>query len=427
VLENVQWAEWSPRGDLAVVRRGEQAAQLEYPIGKVLVKTGGMIQCPRFSASGEEIAYLSYPRLTDTAGSVEMVDLAGNRKTLTEKWPNVWGLAWHPRTREVWFSAGKTGAKFDLYAVTREGAVRPVLLQMSNGVIQDIAQDGRVLLTALNQQMRMRYVDDGRKVERDLSWLDWSMVHAISADGDKVVFAESGEGSGETFVTYFRKTDGSPAVRLGEGGFPDLSPDGRQVAVAKQEADGIVLWPVGAGEAKRIPLPGFHVNFVHWRAGTRSLLFSGTEGGKGLRIWEVSADAPGAPRPLTPEGMVPMFGVSRDGRYFAAAEARTQQLLVYPLDGGEPVTVSAYEAGEVPMAMTGDGSSVLVVQRGMLPARVMKLDWRMGKRELWREIQPPDRAGVLGLMIFAVTPDLRQYTYSYLQQLSDLHLVAGLR
>jgi hypothetical protein len=53
--------------------------------------------------------------------------------------------------------------------------------------------------------------------ERDLSLLDWSLLRDISPDGKLILFDESGEGGGAVHAVYVRRTDGSPAVRLGEG------------------------------------------------------------------------------------------------------------------------------------------------------------------------------------------------------------------
>jgi len=57
----------------------------------------------------------------------------------------------------------------------------------------------------------------GAAKERDLSWFDWSLMGDMSADGRTVLFSESGEGGGQGYSTFLRATDGSPAVRLGEG------------------------------------------------------------------------------------------------------------------------------------------------------------------------------------------------------------------
>ncbi len=55
VLENVEWADWSPDGNsLAVVRNVGGRDRLEFPIGKVLYETsGGWISYPRVSPKGD--------------------------------------------------------------------------------------------------------------------------------------------------------------------------------------------------------------------------------------------------------------------------------------------------------------------------------------------------------------------------------------
>src|SRR6202046_2303016 len=61
VLENVQWADWSPDGtNLAVVRDMGGRNRLELPIGKPLYQTGGWIGHPRVSPQGDLIAFAAH-------------------------------------------------------------------------------------------------------------------------------------------------------------------------------------------------------------------------------------------------------------------------------------------------------------------------------------------------------------------------------
>lgn len=61
-----------------------------------------------------------------------------------------------------------------------------------------------------------------------------------------------------------------------------------------------------------------------------------------------------------------------------------------------------------------------------MPARVELRDVATGKRAIWKEIVPPDPAGVLAIGPILITPDGKSYVYSYRRMLEDLYLVAGL-
>ncbi|HLM81595.1 MAG TPA: protein kinase, partial [Terriglobales bacterium] len=227
VLERVQWADWGPDGsNLAVVRDSGGKNRLEYPIGKPIYETGGWIGHPRVSPKGDLIAFLDHPIQGDDAGSVAMVDLKGNKKVLTGEWFTVQGLAWSPEGKEIWFTASKTGTDRTLYAVTLDGKERMVLRLPGALMLLDIAKDGRVLLMRASWRRELIGVSGSDLKERELSWLDYSYPADLSADGKTLLFDEEGGGGalsysksgGLSYAVYIRKTDGSPAVLLGEGG-----------------------------------------------------------------------------------------------------------------------------------------------------------------------------------------------------------------
>ena len=68
-----------------------------------------------------------------------------------------------------------------------------------------------------------------------------------------ILFFESGEGGGPHYAVYLRNTDGSPAIRLGEGTGLSLSPDG-QWALSRLNVvpSPLVLYPTGVGEMKQL-------------------------------------------------------------------------------------------------------------------------------------------------------------------------------
>ena len=67
-----------------------------------------------------------------------------------------------------------------------------------------------------------------------------------------VEYRQRQDGWPRSSYAYLRKTDGAPAVRLGEGRPFGLSPDGKWVLSTLFTPPQILLLPTGAGEAKRL-------------------------------------------------------------------------------------------------------------------------------------------------------------------------------
>ena len=102
--------------------------------------------------------------------------------------------------------------------------------------IKDISKDGRVLMANETYRLEIQGRRPGDDKETELSWLDFSLVTDISPDGSAILITESGEGGGPGYSAYLRKTDGSPAVRLGEGSSQGFSPDGQWALAPRYRA-----------------------------------------------------------------------------------------------------------------------------------------------------------------------------------------------
>ena len=61
-------------------------------------------------------------------------------------------------------------------------------------------------------------------------------------------------------------------------------------------------------------------------------------------------------------------------------------------------------------------------------ARILRLSLATGKKELWRELQPEDTAGVwnVGASV-CITPDGSSFFYRLYRESRDLYLVEGLK
>ena len=430
ILENAPIADWSPQGDLAVVRGGgREPDQLEYPIGKFLYRSTGWISDIRFSPKGDRIAFMDHPQSWDDRGSVCMVDLAGHKTILSSGWESEDGLAWTPSGDQVWFTAAQNSSSTrSLWAVDLEGRMRKLLSVPGGLTLQDIARDGRILATVDTERIAMEWEGKDSKDVRDLSWYDWSVAKAISKDGQSVLFEESSEPAGLNYAVAIRKIDGSPPIRLGEGTVGGLSPDGKWVAaVFPGMPQHISLFPVGAGEAKEISVPQLeHIETgaVSFMPNGKQIIIGGNEAGRPMRSFLLDISG-GKPRPITPEGVI--AGIpSPDGKYTAARI------------GGEITLLSTADWREIPIrrippnpvpdiaGWSGDGKS-LYVYDSEVPLKMYRLDIASGKMTFLRTLTPTDHAGVIRIAPVATNPEGSEFAYSYFQTLSVLYVISGLR
>jgi len=421
VLEDVEWADWGPDG-LAVVRCPRKC-QLEYPIGKVLYETAGWLSHPRVAPKGNAVAFLEHPTLGDDAGRLALVDRAGAKKDLGPRRNSAQGVAWAPSGDEVWYTSGLHAR--GLWAATPAGVERQILSVPGTLTLHDISRDGRVLLARESQREILMALAPGETKERDLSWLDWSIVRDLSPDGRTLLIDEEGEGAGPEYSVYVRRTDGSPAVHLGDGYAQSLSPDGKWVASFLPTAlDEMRLLPTGPGETKRLPKMGLTFMLTAGWLPDGSLLTGASEPGRAPRVYRIPVDG-GKPTPVTPEGIA--LGSNRttspDGKLFLA-HGPDDKPMIYSIDGGEPRPVPGLAPGDVPTQWSGDGRALYVFRRE-LPYRVFRIDLQTGKRELWKETMPEDPAGILRVRRILITPDGKSYAYGMNRILSELYLVEG--
>jgi eukaryotic-like serine/threonine-protein kinase len=289
--------------------------------------------------------------------------------------------------------------------------------------LHDIAPDGRLLMAHTDDRTGMTVLAPGDTAERDRSWLDFSSPVDISRDGTTILFVEAGVGGGARGTTYLRGTDGSPAVPVGQGGAQALSPDGQWALLI--DAGAIVLVPTGAGEARRIEHPALTYLNARWLPDGRRVVIRAREDNAGPRLYVLDLDD-GALAAITPESLVvgPVWASSPDGARVAVASGHGVEL--YPAGGGQPRAVPGLTRDDLLVSWIDDGLLVSDNPDPLALSRIYRVDPVSGRREIWKEIVPPDPAGVMLVRSLIATPDGRSHVYAQHRALSDLYLVEGL-
>ena len=186
----------------------------------------------RFSPKGD--------RLAVSAGrTIVVVDLSGKTKSLLKDWGYIANVAWRPDGSEIWFGGQRRG-----------GEVRR-LRRHAFGPRANRPRGGRRSLLPRHLERRARALerlllafesrcDAGRRERRSVSFPGWTgPMPTPSRTTGGSSSSTSGERAGATASSiYLRATDGSAAVRLGEGyGSTFLPTGGGSCRIPRQSSE----------------------------------------------------------------------------------------------------------------------------------------------------------------------------------------------
>ena len=427
VQDGVIGADWSPDGsEMAVVKSGPEKRRLEYPLGTVVLESDQSLAHPRVSPRGDRVALFEWK---EWPCGVVVVDRKGVKRTLTGfDYRLCSGLAWSADGREVWFTAIDAGGTTNLRAVTLDGRERVVHANPGALNLRDISPRGDVLLVRVTQSFTVHGRVPGEEAERNLSWFGNSYAMDLSADGATLLLGDWSSAAGVQPI-FLRRTDGSPAVRLGDGWGGRLSPDGKWAAASSGDSTRLVLWPTGAGQPRELPLSDFVVESVAWFPDGRKILAYGRKGGS-LGPWVTwTQDLEGGPAvPILKEGYIGWL-VSPDGRSVLAQTKQDGPFALCAIDGGSCRTLPGLDSQvDAPERFSPDGRS-LTISSFPRPKTIVyaRMDLTTGRRETLKTLTPVDPTGVFAFGFNAITPDGRYYVYSVGRKLGDLYLAKGLR
>jgi eukaryotic-like serine/threonine-protein kinase len=435
VAENVQYADWSPSDELAVVRRTGTGSVLEFPPGKTVFRTDGWISRPRFSPNGDRIAFLHHPIIDDLSGEVMVTDLQGQARTLSKRLPTVIGLAWAPDGNEIWFSGG-VSRQDTLIATTLEGTSRDLYRSLSPIVLEDVARDGRVLIKSGVYRSEVVYRNEVSGTETLLSWAESNDPLAALTPNGKLLFsgqqaAPVSEGLAPLRV-LLRGKDGGPAQVLGDGVALDLSLDGRWALIGSEDGKTLTAVPTGAGQVRSIPMGGleFVWHSARWAPdGKTVFLVARSLGDDAFHLYRLRGDA-SSPSRLGTAAFNPQafLQISPDGRWAAALDQELRAVVI-SLDDGATRPLP-YQGGDLVIPRGWTASGDLWITEGGRTARartpLLRVNAWSGETLERRSIGPADPSGASALLEVVLSPDGSKVAFTYGRFLDNLYLAQRL-
>ena len=228
--------------------------------------------------------------------------------------------------------------------------------------------------------------------------------------------------SGKNYGVVLRKTDGSQAIRLGEGLAQKLSPDGKWAAATVTAPAQLLIYPTGPGEVTRIGIePITSVISAEWFPDGKRLLVCGAEASHAARCYTV--DRMGStPVPVTPEGVLATLAPDGTTLLLTMADGGFQ---LSSIDGGQSRPVHGLRSGDRQIAWSRDGQAVYVQQGFQAPANVARVALATGVRSIVRQLQPEGVGAIAALYVTDWVDDGRWYAYYYTSLPSTLYVVSG--
>ncbi len=313
-----------------------------------------------------------------------------------------------------------------MWAVKASGEVRSVAQIAGTMTLRDITVDGRALVTRETEQLEMAAIDRTSKME-NLSWLDWSRVADVSADGRLILFDESGVAAGSRYLIYLHHRDTHTTTRLGEGGAMALSPGGEFALTL--EADRrtqfhlVSLNDRAAESVVDLPGTGLEYQWARYFPDGKRLLTLANESDRPLRLYV--QPLAGKPYPITPSIVVRNVAISPDGDRVAVLSGKGKLVVYASREGGDsPHNVSTTEA-LAPLLWAADDWLYVQHMGGstQIPARVSRLHLPDGRLEPVRELRPADTLGVNAITKVMISQDTRTIVFNYRRILSELFVV----
>lgn len=394
---------------------------IEFPAGRTAYRYGGYISDLRVSPDGNSVAFIEHPMRDDDGGHIKMLDRNGNTHQLTADWSSASGLAWSHAGQEIWFTASKTGVVRNLYAVSTSGALRRLSNAPASLRLFDIAADGRVLVSVDDIRGAMLAQFPGSHEAADVSQFDEPNVQAMSKDGERVLFTESGDAGGQHYKTLLFDNAKHSSRVIGSGRAMALSPDGRfALLLDPQDNRNLMIVPLQGGSSRCISGGGLRYQWARFLS--QDVIIAGASSStSSLMIYRQSTNG-GSPTPLTGYPYIDHPVIAPD-HCRAVGRSETGLLVVNFCDNStQPLRVAG---SAVPAGWTADGKSVVVALFSSMPPLLVKVQIGNNSITKWASFSMPHDSSAAQIGSIAAAPDSGAFAYSTQEQLSRLYLVDG--
>ena len=135
VMDKVEFADWGPSDTIAVTLDTGVGDRLEYPVGTMLYEAPGPIHQIRVAPDGASVAFWEVVHGTS---SVTVIDRSRQKRSLSDGWLDVDGLAWTANGRQIWFAGKSAERGWGVYAVSTAGDLRLLLSSPGPISLQDL-------------------------------------------------------------------------------------------------------------------------------------------------------------------------------------------------------------------------------------------------------------------------------------------------
>lgn len=433
LLDDVIDADWNKDGsELAVARRVGNQCRLEYPAGKVLYQTAGYISDLRFSPSGDQIAFIDHELVGDDRGTVSIIGPQDHRRVLTRDFESAQGLAW--KGSEIWFTASDNGELNSLRAVDLRGRIRKIAAGPVRMHLEDIADDGLVLLSSETIHLQTGMGDWKTGHLQDLSAFEYETLDNLSDDG-KMIAVNSFDIAGDSsYRLYTQKMDGSPPVLVGHGAGTGFSRDGSLLsAIDPAHPENVFVIHTGIGEARTLHAPpGRYYGGVSFFPDGKRLLVTTISSGQSPEsaVQDIESGAIHAissgERYVAPYVYVLFPGSSPDGKYCIETDGKGRYWL-QPIEGGAAREILGIGKDEHIINWHDDSDNIFVSHPDGADLQIYTVNLGSGQRKLWTTFSPQDKTAIAGNRVVFITPDGAHFAYQVFHVYSTLFVASGLQ